>query len=132
MGSQGASDKKMQQYVATKQGGPFQLVSAPYPTPGPDEICIRNRAVALNPLDWKNLHHGQMVRSWPEVFGIDTAGVVEVVGDEVTAFKAGDAVMASAGLGGKRGAFQDITTVPAHFASRKPASWSFAQACSAP
>lgn len=133
MGSTTANaNKTMKQYVATKKGGPFQLINGAYPTPGPNEICIRNRTIALNQLDWKNLHHGQMVQSWPEVFGIDTAGVVEVVGDKVAAFKAGDAVMSSAGLGGRRGAFQDITTVPAHFASRKPASWTFAQACSAP
>ena len=133
MGSASAdTNRVMKQYVATKKGGPFQLVNGIYPTPGPNEICIRNRAVALNPLDWKNLYHGQMVQSWPEVFGIDTAGVVEVVGEKVTAFKAGDAVLSSAGLGGRRGAFQDITTVPEHFASRKPVSWTFAQACTVP
>lgn len=126
------NNKYMKQYVATKKGGPFQLVDAPYPVPGPDEICIRNRAVALNPLDWKSLHTGMMVKSWPEVFGIEAAGVVEIVGENVTRFKAGDAVMASTGLGGRRGAFQDVTAVPAQFASRKPASWSFSQACSTP
>jgi len=130
--SPAASEKTMRQYVATKKGGPFQVVKGPYPIPGPDEICIRNRAVALNALDLKSLHHGMMVQSYPEIFGIDTAGVVEVVGSNVTDFKAGDAVMSSAGLGGRKGAFQDITTVPAHFASRKPSTWSFAQACSAP
>ncbi|KAK0622799.1 chaperonin 10-like protein [Immersiella caudata] len=127
-----AIEKMMKQYVATKKGGPFQVVNGDYPIPGPDEICIRNRAVALNALDLKSLHHGMMVQQYPEIFGIDTAGVVEVVGSNVTAFKAGDAVMSSAGLGGRKGAFQDVTTVPAHFASRKPSTWSFAQACSAP
>jgi NADPH:quinone reductase-like Zn-dependent oxidoreductase len=127
-----ATEKTMKQYVAIKKGGPFQVVNGSYPIPAPDEICIRNRAVALNALDLKSLDHGMMVQQYPEIFGIDTAGVVEVVGSNVTAFKAGDAVMSSAGLGGRKGAFQDVTTVPAHFASRKPATWSFAQACSAP
>ncbi|KAK5663826.1 hypothetical protein OQA88_29 [Cercophora sp. LCS_1] len=126
------NNKFMKQYVATKKGGPFQLVNVSYPIPEPDEICIRNRAVSLNPLDSKSLHHGMMVKTWPEVFGIEAAGVVEIVGSNVTRFKAGDAVMASAGLGGRRGAFQDVTAVPAHMASRKPASWSFSQACSTP
>ena len=40
----------MCQYVALRKGGPFQLIDGAYPTPGPDEICIRNRAVALNQL----------------------------------------------------------------------------------
>ncbi len=73
-----------------------------------------------------------MVKDWPAIFGIDTAGVVEVVGANVTEIKAGDAVMSSAGLGGRRGAFQDVTTVPARFACRKPSAWSFAQSCSVP
>ena len=122
----------MCRYVALRKGGPFQLIDGTYPTPGPDEICIRNRVVALNQLDVKSLDYGMMVKSFPEIFGIDTAGVVEVVGANVTAFKAGDAVMSSAGLGGRKAAFQDVTTVPAHFASRKPANWSFSQACCVP
>ncbi|KAK0711996.1 chaperonin 10-like protein [Lasiosphaeris hirsuta] len=127
-----ASTRTMRQYVATKKGGPFQVTTGTYPTPGPGEICVRNRAVGLNALDLKNLHHGQTVKTWPEIFGIDAAGVVEVVGDQVTHFKAGDAVMLSAGLGGRRGGFQEVTTVPEHFAALKPAAWSFAQASSAP
>ncbi|KAK4160438.1 chaperonin 10-like protein [Cladorrhinum sp. PSN259] len=124
--------KTIQQYVATRKGGPFQLSTAPYPVPGPDEICIRNRAVGLNPLDWKNLHQGMMVESWPCIFGIDTAGVVEVVGKNVTNIKAGDAVMSLAGHGGRAGAFQDVTTVPANYACRKPAAFTFEQAASVP
>ncbi|KAK3368605.1 chaperonin 10-like protein [Podospora didyma] len=128
-----SAPKKMKQYVAVKQGGPFQLAAtADYPVPGPDEICIRNRAVALNPLDWKNLYYGQMVKAWPEVFGIDTSGVVEVVGENVTAFKPGDAVLSLAGHGGRAGAFQDVTVVPQHFASLKPACWTFEEASSVP
>ncbi|KAM7201136.1 GroES (chaperonin 10)-like protein [Rhypophila sp. PSN 637] len=122
----------VRQYVATKQGGPFQIIQVEYPTPGPDEICIRNRAVALNPLDIKSLDHGMMVRKWPEVFGIDAAGVVEAVGDRVTDFKAGDAVMSLAGFGGQSGAFQDVTVVPAHFAAKKPSAWTFEEAASVP
>ncbi|KAK0718479.1 putative alcohol dehydrogenase [Lasiosphaeria miniovina] len=122
----------MKQYVASKKGGPFQLATAPYPTPGLDEVCIRSRAVGLNPLDWKNLYYGEMVKTWPEVFGIDAAGVVEVVGANVTALKAGDAVVSLAGHGGRAGAFQDVTTVPAHFASKKPTAWTFEQAASVP
>jgi NADPH:quinone reductase-like Zn-dependent oxidoreductase len=126
------NDKTISQYVATKQGGPFQMITGAYPVPGPDEICVRNRAIGLNPLDLKSLHTGLMVSNWPEVFGIDAAGVVEVVGKNVTTFKAGDAVMTSAGLGGRKGAFQEVTAVPWYYASRKPAAWSFAECCSVP
>ncbi|GAB1320048.1 hypothetical protein MFIFM68171_10258 [Madurella fahalii] len=127
-----STDRTIKQYVATKKGGPFQVVTAPYPEPGPDKICIRNRAVALNPIDWKRLHHGVMVERWPEILGIDTAGVVEAVGKNVTDFKPRDAVMSLAGFGGYAGAFQDVKTVPAHFASKKPEKWTFEEAASVP
>lgn len=132
MGSNNEGDKTIRQYVATKKGGPFAVVRGPYPTPGPAEICICNVAIGLNPLDWKNLYHGEMVKAWPEIFGIDTAGIVVAVGEDVTSFKLGDAVMSLAGHGGRAGAFQEVTTVPAHFASKKPAGWSFEEASSVP
>lgn len=122
----------IKQYVAIKKGGPFQLVTGANPTPGPGEVCIRNHAVGLNPLDWKNLYYGEMVKTWPEVFGIDTAGIVEAVGNDVTAFKPGDAVMSLAGHGGRAGAFQEVTTVPAHFVCKKPAIWTFEESSSVP
>ncbi|KAK1756324.1 chaperonin 10-like protein [Echria macrotheca] len=138
-----APEKKIQQLVALKQAGSFSLSQTGYPVPAPDEICIRNRAVGLNQLDNKNFDRGMMIRpeQWPVVLGMDTAGVVEVVGAKVTGFKAGDAVVSVAGLPGRPGtqgdrnkmsAFQDVTTVPATWASRKPKGWSFAEACSVP
>ena len=41
---------------------------------------MRMKAVAINPLDWKQLASGIMVEEWPAVLGIDGAGVVEAVG----------------------------------------------------
>ncbi|KAI1506777.1 GroES-like protein [Biscogniauxia marginata] len=122
----------IQQYQTTKQGGPFSLVTAPKPTPGPKEVCIRPRAVALNGIDWKNLKFGATVRSWPAVLGIDGAGTVESVGEGVTAFKPGDEVMSYAhGIQGN-GAFQDIYTVSENEVAKKPAALSFEEAASLP
>jgi NADPH:quinone reductase-like Zn-dependent oxidoreductase len=126
------STKFINKYVATQQGGPFELVKGPYPEPDLDEICIRNRAVALNPIDLKSLHHGTKVQGWPAILGIDVSGVVEAVGKDVKDFKVGDPVMSLAGFGGRAGGFQDVTTVPAHFACRKPADWTFEEAASVP
>jgi NADPH:quinone reductase-like Zn-dependent oxidoreductase len=78
------------QYQVLKQGGPLTKVSVPYPTPGPSEICIRPKAIALNPLDWKRRDYGVMVESWPVVLGIDAAGIVDSVGESVKDVKAGD------------------------------------------
>jgi hypothetical protein len=40
-------------YVATSQGGPWEIVEAPKPTPGANEVVINVKAVGLCPLDWK-------------------------------------------------------------------------------
>ena len=80
------------QYQATKQGGPFSLVSVPKTVPGEKEVSIRLKAVALNPVDYKQLYYGAMIESWPALFGADGAGIVEAVGQGVSKFKAGDEV----------------------------------------
>ncbi|KAK4135536.1 putative alcohol dehydrogenase [Trichocladium antarcticum] len=127
-----ANTKFINKYVATKKGGPFELVQGPYPEPDSDEICIRNRAVALNPIDLKCLHQNVKAQAWPAILGVDVSGVVEAVGKDVKDFKVGDPVLSLAGFGGRAGGFQDVTTVPAHFACRKPEGWTFEQAASVP
>jgi NADPH:quinone reductase-like Zn-dependent oxidoreductase len=49
-------------------------------------------ATALNPVDWKMQKYGVFQESHPALFGEDVAGVVEQVGEGVTAFKKGDRV----------------------------------------
>ncbi|KAE9366305.1 GroES-like protein [Stipitochalara longipes BDJ] len=120
------------QYQVLEKGGPLTKVIVPYPTPGPSEICIRPKAVALNPLDWKSLLYGVMVESWPAVLGIDAAGIVDSVGESVKDFKAGDEVFSLCGLDNRKGAFQEVITVPSHFVAKKPASFTFEEAASLP
>jgi len=120
------------QYQIPKQGGSFTDVSVPHPTPGPDEICIRTRAVALNPLDWKSRAFGVMVQSWPAVLGVDAAGVIDSVGESVKDFEPGDEVFTLCGMGNRAGAFQEIITVPSHLVAKKPVSLTFEEAASLP
>ena len=128
--------KTHQQYQLPKQGGSFTQASVPYPTPGPNEVCIRTKAVALAPLDWKIRATGLMVQSWPAVLGVDAAGVIDSVGQGVNDFKPGDEVFGlcgmGAGLGNAAGAFQEVITVPPHFVAKKPSSLSFEEASSLP
>lgn len=42
-------------YQAKQQGGPFEIVSASKPAPAADEVLIKVKAVALNPIDAKQL-----------------------------------------------------------------------------
>ncbi len=106
------------------------------PVPADDELLVKVRAAAVNPLDW---HY---VRGTPYLLrleaglrkpkilrlGVDFAGTVEAVGKSVTRFKPGDEV-----LGGRTGAFAEYVTVPdSRAVVAKPARLSFEQAAAVP
>ena len=79
-------------------GGPEQLAlsEVPTPEPGPGEVRVAVRAIGVNPFDWK-MYSGALGRD-PQAlggFGFELAGVVEAVGDGVTAWHLGDEVIAS-------------------------------------
>ncbi|KAK9317525.1 hypothetical protein V1524DRAFT_423220 [Lipomyces starkeyi] len=50
---------------------------------------IRLKAIAINPAVCKMIGQGHRVASWPLVPGLDGAGVVEAVGDNVKNFAFG-------------------------------------------
>ena len=120
------------QYQATQRGGPFTVASIPKPRPGTNEVSIRLKAIALNPLDWKKLCFGYMVDSWPAVLGVDGAGVVEAVGKGVKSFKKGDEVFSLFGHDSRAAAFQEIAVVPEKFVAKKPTNLTFEEAASLP
>ena len=124
--------KTVTQLQVEKKGHPFSKVIVPAPTPGPEEVCIRAKAVALNPLDWKSRAFGVMVQSWPAVFGVDAAGIVDSVGNNVKDFQPGDEVFCLCGMSTRAGAFQEIITVPPHLVAKKPTTLSFEEASSIP
>jgi len=76
------------------QSGRLQVSEAPYPKLGSSDIIIKTHFVAINPVDWKQQDHGIFIQSYPSIFGVDVAGVVEEVGSQVTTFKPGDRVIA--------------------------------------
>ncbi|GAB3605544.1 hypothetical protein GCM10027413_09530 [Conyzicola nivalis] len=110
---------------------------APYTRPGPDEIVVRNHAVAINPLDWILQEVGNIIYPWiryPFVVGSDVAGQVVEVGAAVTRFAVGDRVLGFATGTDKdentsaAGAFQSYSVVRERLASPIPDDLSFAQA----
>jgi NADPH:quinone reductase-like Zn-dependent oxidoreductase len=64
------------------------------PVPGDDDIVIKNRALAINPADWKIQDYPSWLQTWPFLLGEDVAGEVYEVGKNVVKFKKGDRVMA--------------------------------------
>lgn len=106
------------------------------PAPADDEVLVRVRAAAVNPLDWHYMRGtpyimriGTGLRK-PKVLrlGVDFAGTVEAVGKNVTRFKPGDDV-----FGGRTGAFAEYVTVrDSRAVVLKPSGVTFEQAASVP
>ncbi|WP_250005638.1 zinc-binding alcohol dehydrogenase family protein [Actinoplanes sp. M2I2] len=127
-------------WIRTRNGA-FEVGPAPCTPPGPDQIVVRNHAVAVNPLDWVIQVAGRVAYSWltyPAVVGADLAGEVVETGSAVTRFRAGDRVLALA-VGTDRdvdspaqGAFQQYTVVPEVLAAPIPASLSYRDAAVLP
>lgn len=92
----------------------------PMPVPAADEVVVRVRAVAVNPVDWVVQGTGPVTYRWlrtPAVLGSDVAGEVTAVGSAVTRFTVGDRVFGLA-TGTDRGrdpqhegAFQEYTAL---------------------
>jgi NADPH:quinone reductase-like Zn-dependent oxidoreductase len=104
------------------------------PTAADDEVLIKVRAAAVNPLDYHLLGHPfirRMVfaRSKLKITrpGRDMAGEVEAVGSLVTKFKPGDAVFGWSG-----GAFADYACTSESTLAMKPDKVTFEQAASVP
>ncbi len=74
-------------------GGPevLEIVEVPSPHAGPGEIRIAVRAAGINPVDWK-FRQGMMGGDLPSGTGYDAAGVVDEIGEGVTAVAVGDEV----------------------------------------
>ena len=124
-------------YLVAPKQKPVEIRDAPYTSPKVDEIVIKNRALAINPIDWVKQDMGAMVFSWakyPCIEGNDVAGEVVEVGPLVTRFKTGDRVVGLAlGLSKERntpteGAFQLYTVLVERVVSPIPDGMSFEDA----
>jgi len=96
----------------------------PTPEPGPGEVRIRVRAAAVNFPDLmqtrgEHQHKPQV----PFTPGMELAGEVDALGDGVTGFQVGDAV-----VGGGRGGMAEFAVLPAAGLRKKPDTLTFSQA----
>ncbi|HZS31403.1 MAG TPA: NAD(P)-dependent alcohol dehydrogenase [Gaiellaceae bacterium] len=127
----------MKALVRHRYGGPgaAHLEQVEQPALEDDRVVVHVRASSINKADW---HH---LRGWPRLarplmrrgtlrpksplFGIDFAGVVEVVGTDVAGLAPGDEV-----FGARDGAFAEY--VSAKSLVRKPPNVSFEEAAAVP
>lgn len=104
--------------VVRAPGGPdaIQLETIELGPPGPREVLVRHTAIGVNFLD---VYHrsGLYPVPLPARLGVEAAGVVEAVGDEVSTLKVGDRVgYATAGAG----AYAEARLAPADRLLRLP------------
>jgi NADPH:quinone reductase-like Zn-dependent oxidoreductase len=120
---------------------PLRIDETALATPGPGEILVRNRAIAINLFDGIVQSLGSLVTPWlryPAVLGTDLAGEVLAVGPGVSRFAPGDRVLGLA-LGVEKtvnrpaeGAFQDGVILREACAARMPSGLGFEQAAVLP
>jgi len=106
------------------------ILDLPIRDPKPREIVVRVLAAGVNLVDTLFRDGYLATGPFPLVLGSDFAGVVTVVGSEVTEFATGDEVYGYKLLG--NGTYAEYVTVDADLAARKPANLSFAEAAAVP
>ncbi len=99
----------------SKTGSPdvIQIGDLPQPQPGPTEVLVKVRAVAVNPID-TYIRAGAIKAELPDpyILGCDVAGVVENCGAEVSLLNVGDRVWGSnQGLFGRQGTFAEYAAI---------------------
>lgn len=116
------------------QGAQLEVADAPFPTDiADDEVVIKNKAVAVNPVDWK-IQSGPPIFNikYPNILGSDVAGEVVGAGAAVKHLKKGDRVIGHAlGLssgGAAYGGFQLYPKLKAVTVARIPEATPFEQA----
>ncbi len=125
----------MKIYRVEQSGGAFIETTVPDPITKAGEVLVRVRASGVNPLDTK-IRAGQAAHAkqpLPAVLGLDMAGVVERVGEAVTAFKPGDEVYGmTGGVGGLQGSLAEFVAADATLLAIKPARLSMREAAALP
>lgn len=110
----------------------LQLQEVDQPRVGDDHVLVRVHAASLNVLDWRKMRAKPFViraeglrRPRQPVLGVDTAGIVEEVGEAVTELEPGDEVF---GIG--KGSLAEFTV--GKTLAAKPTNLTFEEAAAIP
>lgn len=113
-------------------GEPFTLRPTPYPTTlNPDQLLMKVQSWGINPCDVLLQDTALPFVKYPLVLGEDIAGTVASTGENVSAFKSNDRVMAlarGATQGSPMSGFQEYVIVDAAFTCILPDWMSFTEA----
>lgn len=95
-----------------------------------DEVLVRVKAIAINPVDYKVRANKDILRriygeQMPAVLGWDIAGIVETIGQNVTQFTAGDKVFGMVNFPGTGSAYAEFVAAPQEHLAKIPEGISF-------
>lgn len=123
----------MKAWVHSETGSPnaLRIEDRPDPAPGPGEVMVRNRAIGLNPVDWKFIEWGHDAWEWPHIPGVDGAGEIIAVGEGVHHLEKGARVAYHTDLR-RPGSFAELTVIPARAAIPVPDGLPFTAAAAIP
>lgn len=119
--------------VAAAIGG-VKVGEVDTPAAGDDEVMVRVKAAAVNPLDILTITGGvKLIQdySMPLVLGNEFSGYVEKVGNSVTGFRPGDRVYARTPID-RAGAFAEYMVLPESALAAMPKGYDFAEAVAIP
>lgn len=133
-----AGTDTMKAVVSRCYGGPeaLEYLDVAKPKAGPTDVLVEVKAAAVNPLDYHYMRGSPYLmrlsaglgRPDDQRMGVDFAGVVAEVGDDVTKFAVGDEV-----FGGMSGAFAEFLLIAEERAlAAKPDNVSFSEAAAIP
>jgi NADPH:quinone reductase-like Zn-dependent oxidoreductase len=110
----------------------MELAEVERPEPGENQLLVKVRAAAVNPVDWKIRDGlGDLFGLKPPlILGCEVAGTVEAVGDNVKDFAPGDDVYGY--LAAYSGGYAEYVAAPASEFVRKPKQIDFDTAASVP
>ena len=110
--------------------------NTPEPNVSPGKVLVAIKAAGVNPVDWKISEGGfqQMFPlQFPSTLGLDFAGVIKQVAEDVSDFKQGDEVYGQAGaISGGFGAFAEMAVANMKSIANKPESLSYPEAAGLP
>lgn len=111
-----------------------QVNDIPKPQPAPDEVLIKVKYAAVNPVDLMNINGSvRLIQNYrmPLTLGNEISGVIEETGSQVTSFKVGDEVYSRLPLD-KIGGFAEYVTVDQDAIWYIPQNLSLKQAAAVP
>lgn len=105
----------------------LQVIEYPVPSLGDNDILVENRAIGLNPIDWKGKKYGFGIYHFPWINGRESSGIVVKKGDRAANFALGDKVIVSSTSyrDNRTSTFQQYTAIDSRLVWRLPESLSF-------